>query len=284
MSSTTTIQPVIRIDGVLRDVTPIVLRDPTGAFGVKRTDTDAVVVAAGTALTRISTGVYEYVFTDPAPALTYDYWVEFVYNGDTFRYERISQGGVDAASNSYCTLTEGDAIAATMPAIVVKSYVAGDAAGRTAALVMGTSDIDAAGPYQGRKYDLWTPQVLQFPRVPYESAAAASGYGFATLGQWFASPYCGVQVWDYDPVAKAAIVPTNVKRACVLQANAILDGKLYKALDDMALGVASRQAGSVSVSYRDPAQLIALLGGMGSLCRPAGNLMKFYQIRQGRIL
>lgn len=70
--------------GVLMDPTSVVLEDFAAAFGVKRLDTDGVVVAAGTAMTKSSTGVYTYDITDPAPNMKYEYWVKFVVGGNTF--------------------------------------------------------------------------------------------------------------------------------------------------------------------------------------------------------
>jgi len=77
----------ITIDDVLTDVTSAVLSDPTSTYGVKRNDTDAVVAADGTAMTNESVGLYSYTFTAPEPELTYTYWVEWVYNGSTYRQE-----------------------------------------------------------------------------------------------------------------------------------------------------------------------------------------------------
>lgn len=73
------------IDDVLTDVTSCVLSDATGAYGVKRNDTDAVVVADSTAMTKTSTGKYEYIFTEPADGLTYTWVAEYVYLGTTYR-------------------------------------------------------------------------------------------------------------------------------------------------------------------------------------------------------
>ncbi|MFZ5829467.1 MAG: hypothetical protein ACOY3P_05235, partial [Planctomycetota bacterium] len=85
------------VDGVLTDVTSAVLRDATGTYGVKRDDTDEVVVASGTAMTHVSTGVYEYTFEEPAAGLTYAGWVEFVYAGSTYRFEHEVTGSVSMA-------------------------------------------------------------------------------------------------------------------------------------------------------------------------------------------
>lgn len=86
--STTTLRFEFAVDGTLTDATTVLLSDPTGTFGVRRTDTNAVVVADGTAMTRSSAGVYSYEFTDPAARLTYNYWVEVVYDGATYRFEK----------------------------------------------------------------------------------------------------------------------------------------------------------------------------------------------------
>jgi hypothetical protein len=77
---------------VLTDVTSAVLSDPTNTFGVRRTDTNAVIVADSTALTNTGTGLYSYTFTEPAPGLTYEYWMEFVYGGETYRVQKFSTG------------------------------------------------------------------------------------------------------------------------------------------------------------------------------------------------
>jgi hypothetical protein len=99
--------PIIRwtlkIDDVPTDPTSIVLSDPTGTYGVKRNDTDAVVVADGTAMTKIATGVYEHTFTAPAAGLTYTYYNEWVYGGETHHHEGSLS---DVAADGYCTLAE----------------------------------------------------------------------------------------------------------------------------------------------------------------------------------
>jgi len=73
-----------KVNGALVDADSVVLSDRTGTYGVKRDDTDAVVVAAGTAMTKTGTGIYTYSFDEPAPDLNYTYVVKWVYNGTTF--------------------------------------------------------------------------------------------------------------------------------------------------------------------------------------------------------
>lgn len=96
-----TIQTKFRVDGVLTDPTSIVLSDSGATYGVQRTDTDALVVAAGTAMVKTSTGVYAYTFSDPAYGLTYRYSIKAVYDGETF----YTSGTVDGAASAISELT-----------------------------------------------------------------------------------------------------------------------------------------------------------------------------------
>jgi len=89
-----------KVDGVLTDPTTVKLSDPTGTYGVKRDDTDAVVVADGTAMTKVSTGVYEYSFTDIV-GIEYTAYVEIVYDGATHHFEHdIAARAADAGLES----------------------------------------------------------------------------------------------------------------------------------------------------------------------------------------
>src|SRR3954468_15223837 len=81
--ATATVQFTFRVAGVLTNATSVVLSDPTGTYGLRRSDTSAVVVTDATAMTNASTGVYTYSFTEPALDLTYDWWAEFTYAGVT---------------------------------------------------------------------------------------------------------------------------------------------------------------------------------------------------------
>lgn len=56
---------------------PPILSSADGTFGVKRLDTGAIVIAAGTPMTRHS-GDYQFVFNAPAPGLTYAWGVKAV--------------------------------------------------------------------------------------------------------------------------------------------------------------------------------------------------------------
>ena len=101
---TRTISKNWKVEGVLTNVTNAKLSDPTGAYGVKRNDTDAVVVADGTAMTNPSTGVYESSFTD-IDGIAYTAYVEIEYQSATYHFEvdlpaRTSTGSMVASYNS----------------------------------------------------------------------------------------------------------------------------------------------------------------------------------------
>ena len=81
-----TISQTFKLGGVLTNATSAKLSDPTSTFGVKRNDTDAVVVADGTNMLNPSTGVYQYTFTAVAN-IAYTAYIEFVYDGDTIFVE-----------------------------------------------------------------------------------------------------------------------------------------------------------------------------------------------------
>ncbi len=91
-----TIRFTIKVDGVPADATYCALSDPTGAYGARRSDTLAVVVADATAMTRVSAGIYEHTFSDPALDLTYGYYVEYTLAGATY----YSEGEIAGASAS----------------------------------------------------------------------------------------------------------------------------------------------------------------------------------------
>ena len=99
-----TIHKVWRVEDVATDATSVVLSDPTGTYGVKRNDNDAVVVADGTAMTKMATGTYQYSFDEPAEGLSYTAYLEIVYDGDTYWIEDDIPA---AAADTGVTMTIG---------------------------------------------------------------------------------------------------------------------------------------------------------------------------------
>ena len=79
-----TITKTFRINGALTDMTSVVFSNSVGTMGIIRDDTGAVVVPAGTPLTWVSTGTYQYQLVEPATGLTYTYYIAAVYNGTTY--------------------------------------------------------------------------------------------------------------------------------------------------------------------------------------------------------
>ena len=105
--ATRTVRKTFKVDGVLTNVTSAKLSDSTATYGIKRNDTDAVVVADDTAMSNPSTGVYEYSFTDVA-GVSYTAQVEFVYDGETYRFEVdvAARSATGAMATNYTSLQE----------------------------------------------------------------------------------------------------------------------------------------------------------------------------------
>jgi hypothetical protein len=95
-----TIREQFTLNNVLTDVTSIVLSNAAGTIGIKRNDTGAAVVADGTPFVKISTSVYEYEFNEPEVGLLYTVYIEFVYNGDTYRKTRLFNSSTQAPLDS----------------------------------------------------------------------------------------------------------------------------------------------------------------------------------------
>ena len=263
--STTTINFTFTVAGVPTDATSVVLRDAGNTFGVRRTDTGAAVVAAGTAMTRLSAGEYAHPFTDPAANLTYHYWVEAVHGGATHRLEGSVAGGAAAGTRAYLTVAAADELAATLPPLA--AWSAADAPTKAKALERASIDVDRAMPYQGRKYD--PDQPNQFPRVPYDGAASA-GRGAGAVPA----------VWDWDAQANEAVVPQDVLLAVVFQADAELAGAREARLAAQHDGVVYDLTGSLAESYKQTEGPGVATG----LCRPAWMLMRKYRLAAGQLL
>lgn len=97
MSQVTITEEFKDSNGNYIDPTSVKLSNPSETFGVKRDDTDVVIVADGTSMTKESTGIYKYTFDEPeaADGLVYTYWVEWIYLGHTDYDERSVAGETD---------------------------------------------------------------------------------------------------------------------------------------------------------------------------------------------
>lgn len=261
--STTTLNFIFKIGGVLTDATSVVLRDPDNTYGVRRKDTLAVVVAAGEPMAHESLGTYTYPFTDPAAGLLYDYWIEAVHAGVTYRYERATTRPA-GMSTSYLTVEAADALADALPELT--AWTPAVAASRAVALEQATSDIDAAMPYQGRRFD--DAQILQFPRIAFAHAGDSSH----PAGE-------PPTVWDLDEAGEAA-VPRDVLLATLIQADAILSGSREPRLAAQHDGVVYELTGTLAESYKRNTGPGVTTG----LCRRAWVLMRKYRLRGGKML
>lgn len=177
---------------------------------------------------------------------------------------------------TYLTQSDADALAATMVASQVSAYVAATSAQKTAALEAATLRIDSAVRYQGEKYD--PAQALEFPRNPYPSQSLGQPISWPPYPP--SSP-AGLTIWDWDADNNVAIVPDRVKRACLLEANSILEGSRDAALDAVAGGVKSESVGSAAKTYISPGELKDTPGATSPLCRLAFQLLEIYRLRSG---
>src|SRR4051812_25312199 len=112
--STTTLTFVLDLGAGSVDADAVVLSDPAATYGVRRADTNAVVVAAGTAMTHGATGTYTAAFTDPAAGLVYQYFVKATIGTETYWFERRYTKPVAA----YLDVEQADALAATTSGLV----------------------------------------------------------------------------------------------------------------------------------------------------------------------
>lgn len=94
------------VDDVNTNFDAVRFSDPTSAYGLRRLDTLEVLVANNTALTNISTGVYQYTVTDPAGSPDYEYWIEFEYDNETTRVYFSPADDDDDAPAGESTLSE----------------------------------------------------------------------------------------------------------------------------------------------------------------------------------
>ena len=153
-----------------------------------------------------------------------------------------------------------------MPAANLAAWGAAAADAKARALEQASADVDGAVPYQGRRHA--AGQVLQFPRVAYESDDSAGGVGVRE------------SVWDWDAALGKAVVPRDVLRAVVYQADAVLAGTREPRLAAQHDGVVYGLTGTLAESYKRTTGP----GVTSGLCRPAWMLVRRYRVKGGKIL
>jgi len=80
-----TINITYKVGGVLTDLDSLTFSDEDATYGVRRISPHAIVVAAGTAFTRSSTGTYTYTITGLTPGVEYEYWITRTFGGISTR-------------------------------------------------------------------------------------------------------------------------------------------------------------------------------------------------------
>ena len=164
---------------------------------------------------------------------------------------------------TYLTVSEADTLAATTLGLIQWSLSTVDE--KSAALDAATRLVDDAMHYQGRRYD--PDQPLQFPRAAFDDGGRAEA------------------VWDWDAVAGAAVVPPAVKRACLIEADEILQdvkgkSQRWRRLDEQHQGVTFDLTGAAAEAYRKgiPA------AGRSGLSRRAYELLVPYRVVSGKLI
>ena len=174
---------------------------------------------------------------------------------------------------TYLTVAEADALAGFTLGLL--QWPTATSTEKANALDAATRLIDGALRYQGRKFD--SAQALQFPRV---NGGSARGAG--------ASPATGCDppdVWDWDASTQAAVIPTNVKEACLIEADEILQdlkgkSQRWRRLDGQHQGVTYDRTGAAAEAYRkgSPAP------GRSGVSRRAHELLSRYRLSSGRLV
>ena len=111
MATVLTVRHEFTVDGVLTDPTAIVLGNRDGDYGIRVTG-GLNVIAVGTAMTKISTGVYEYEFTEANAAIydtEYTSWIHITYDGVEYYFDE-----------DHAAVSEGAAILTTYSSLLAR--------------------------------------------------------------------------------------------------------------------------------------------------------------------
>lgn len=137
--------------------TSVVLSDSGATYGVKRDDTDAVVVAAGTAMHSVGGGVYAYWFTNPAALLSYTTSVKVTWSDGAVTYGVSDASSATTSQFSTVTVTHDTTITDALrvldsnnvgiPNVTVTAYLTTDYTAGTVgpSLVLDQTITDANG-------------------------------------------------------------------------------------------------------------------------------------------
>jgi hypothetical protein len=173
------------------------------------------------------------------------------------------------AGPSYLDVVEATALAADLPDL--SGWADATDPDRGAALELATLEVDAAMPYQGRRYD--PAQAREFPRIAEDAAPTPSSDAIVIV------PAGGAVVWDWDATTHEPVVPRDVKLAVLFQADSLLTNAREPRLSAQHDGVVYQLTGTLAESYKQTPGP----GVRTGLCRRAWVMLRKYRLRSGRL-
>ncbi|HEY1101038.1 MAG TPA: DnaT-like ssDNA-binding protein [Myxococcota bacterium] len=235
----------------------VTLSDEAATYGIRRADTDEVVIAAGTVVPHVGNGVYTYVFSDALAGVAYEARVKIEWPDGSIDYaDRPLAAELPTITlPSYLTVEEANELATQL--FGLDGWLSLADADRAKILPMASRRVDASRRWQGRKWMsvFGTTQALEFPRCD-------SG-----------------RLMDPSDDGTTAVVPLNVKLAVMYEADSIAAGDRDERMQAQHDGLVAQEIGTAREQY-----LPATAGGVPILCREADMLVKGYQLRTGRLL
>lgn len=137
---------------LIEDATPVTdavvtLADSTGTFGIRRADTNAIVVASGTSVPYVSNGDYTYAFTGAIAGVAYEATVRVAWADGSIDYFDRPLAAEDADGGYYASVADLESFQGVAN-LTIYSNTQGqktrDDARLTAALGRADREIDAA--------------------------------------------------------------------------------------------------------------------------------------------
>jgi hypothetical protein len=245
----------------------VTLSDATATYGIREAVSNDVVVAAGTAVPHVGSGVYRYDFTDAAGETAYEATLKVVWpDGSIEYYDRPLAAVIATTLPSMLTLERAKALIADLPDVTRTAALSDDAL--TKRLAICSRRVNTAHRWQGRKYD--PAQVWEFPRVlhgPHDVTYPS-----------FVVDYSDVADWDYD--TDAAIIPLDVELAVIYEIESHEDGSMARVLGKIASGISAQSTGGLSVTYNTA----MYASGRPRLCPKAGGLVSRFILTSGGLL
>jgi hypothetical protein len=216
---TCTIQKTWNVNGVPTDPDAVpTLQDPTNAKGVIRNDTNAVVVAAGTAMTRLSAGVFSYTFSTVS-GVAYTAWVNVIYNGLTYNSQIVDSPRSDVLAAMLARLND---LLQSIPAINLlyggDNYLLAQRADLCATYAASVVFADGAGTHAvalnstTQQWGIYIGSSAQPPT--YSSASLFGVYNASPLVQLEA--ILGVNVSTFTEIDVEPVPPCRPSRPRIL--------------------------------------------------------------------